>query len=390
MKHAVVIGRNFASRLGMIRSIGKLGVSVYVINTNNSKYDVDRYSKYVKKVYTAIEPDEEGLIRVLLNIAKGQNEKMLLLPTDDYSLAVTDSHLNILSQYYLCQNINMTQGNIEVWMDKQKQKHLAETLGIPVAKGFIVEFSNGGYKLPEGITYPCFTKQIVTISNPKDFLQKCDNEKELKTVLDKAAVALNNSSILVEQFIDIEKEYAAVGFCDGKNCYMPSIYQMLLDGKGVHRGVTIQGKVSPTDRYSDTFDKFKKLMQEIHFTGLFDIDAYESGGILYFNELNLRLGASGWVMTSEGINLPGMFFDYCNNNSVHKNYTDYKYEKVFVNENGLSKHFLSKHITWSEYNNILRSSNIYFIKYDGDNLPYYIFYTKLRIKRIINWIKNIL
>ena len=51
----IVIGRNYTSRLGMIRALGQCGYDVYVVRTLPQKAvsrfgnkDVDGYSKYVK------------------------------------------------------------------------------------------------------------------------------------------------------------------------------------------------------------------------------------------------------------------------------------------------------------------------------------------------------
>ena len=54
-------------------------------------------------------------------------------------------------------------------------------------------------------------------------------------------------------------------------------------------------------------DQLKVFVKSLHFCGLFDIDFYERDGVFYFNELNLRFGASGYAVTHSGINLPDAF-----------------------------------------------------------------------------------
>ena len=48
-------------------------------------------------------------------------------------------------------------------------------------------------------------------------------------------------------------------------------------------------------------------MRQTGFCGLFDIDFYASDGVMYFNELNLRFGGSGYAVTKMGVNLPALF-----------------------------------------------------------------------------------
>ena len=55
----VVIGRNYTSRLGMIRAAGMAGHYVIVIKTNGrpGSKDIDAYSKYTKEYLFAKEPN---------------------------------------------------------------------------------------------------------------------------------------------------------------------------------------------------------------------------------------------------------------------------------------------------------------------------------------------
>ncbi len=49
-ERVVVIGRNYTSRLGMIRAVGMAGYEVIVIKTNGTSEskDIEAHSKYVK------------------------------------------------------------------------------------------------------------------------------------------------------------------------------------------------------------------------------------------------------------------------------------------------------------------------------------------------------
>ena len=57
------------------------------------------------------------------------------------------------------------------------------------------------------------------------------------------------------------------------------------------------------------FEKIEKFIGALGFIGLFDIDLYECHGTVYFNELNVRQGASGYAITRAGVNLPAMLIN---------------------------------------------------------------------------------
>ena len=311
---AVVCGRNFTSRLGMIRALGESGYEVILVRTNEG-HDIDSYSRYVIKDIFSSERDEGSLMQTLLSLQPESGGKMLLMPVDDYCAAVIDQNLDALKDKYLFQNINMTQGEVGRLMDKGLQKSLAVKAGMNVASGRLVKIENGLYSIPEEVKYPCFTKPLASFKDGKAYMRKCSSEKELRTVLDSAASTRKNCDIMVEDFVQIEKELAIVGISDGEKVVIPGVIQMLLDGimyvegAATHTGVTCLGKVYPPELYKDFLSRIEDMVKAFRFVGLFDVDAYIADGKLFFNELNLRFGASGYSITASGINLPKMLAD---------------------------------------------------------------------------------
>ena len=124
---AIVIGRNFTSRIGMIRAAGEAGCEVVVIQTYSYKkrfHDPDYYSKYVSHYCLSQDYNQQQLLDIIKQY-KSNNRIIILLPTDDFSLSVIDEHLEELENNFLCTNINHTQGEIVRKMNKDLQKELA-------------------------------------------------------------------------------------------------------------------------------------------------------------------------------------------------------------------------------------------------------------------------
>lgn len=377
---AVVLGRNYSSLLGMIRAAGKAGCEVTVVRTVYkipSKRSlktllmgasIESKSKYVKKHMYAIEPDREGLIDILLKEFSNEKEKVILLPTDDFVASTIDLYQDKLNEKFLLPNINHTAGAVVKLMDKGVQKDLAIKSGLNVAKGWIIKIENGKYQIPSEIEYPCFTKPEISFLGNKRCMRRCNNLNELKTVIDDVAKKAD-CPILVEQYIEIEKEYGVLGFCDGKTAYMPALVYKMATGDGAHRGVTLLGKVLPLIQYPDIKDKLGKMIEETSFVGLFDIDLYEMNGKTYFNELNLRFGAFGYSIMCSGINLPEMFIKKLIGEEYDVNFNNMKRDIICLNDKVNLEDYTDGYISWDRYQDIISSADFRFILSNEDNDP---------------------
>ena len=303
----VIIGYGFDTRLFLARLLGELGyeVSIIALNITKSK-PIDCYSKYVKHYYYTQGDNEDKLLHILLNECKHPDQKVILIPINDFSASVLDRNLNLLEPHFLFQHINHIQGAIVEWMNKEKQKKLAHQFGLNVAGSTNIEIVNGSYELPADVHYPCFTKTRSYTPGYKYTLHRCNTEQELRDFLDYLCQKYENITLMVEEYKEIEKEYAVVGVSDGKDVIIPAVVEILSMAKGSDMGIALQGKIVPCNNYENLIHIFKLLILEIGFVGLFDIDFYKSGNQFYFGELNLRIGGSGFSVISNGVNLPEM------------------------------------------------------------------------------------
>ena len=395
----VIIGHGFTSRLAVIRSVAQIGCEVTVVvmtqykkdgKTLRTKKPIDCYSKYISHVFYCPASDEEALINLLLESCKDTQQKVVIIPDSDFSAATIDKYQERLKDFFLFPHIQHIPGAIATWMQKPNQKELAEKIGLNVAKGSIIDITNHQFVIPKEIDYPCFTKPLITKNGGKRLFRKCENETNLREALDYAGNLHENIQILVEDYKHIDKEYAVVGFSDGKEVIIPGIIQMIVMSRGGHFGVACQGKITPTEGFNDLITKFKKLVLEIGFVGLFDIDFYESNGILYFCELNLRFGGSGYALTKMGVNLPGIMvktFYGENTDDMQKHVSS---EATFVNERMCLDDWYLRNLTNREFQDMMKTSDIHFINDKKDKSPekafkheYYRLYAKRFLKRLL-------
>ena len=125
-------------------------------------------------------------------------------------------------------------------------------------------------------------------------------------------------------------------------------------------------------------EKIRTFMRSTGYNGLFDIDLVETeDGRIYFLEVNLRYGASGYVVTCEGINLPGMFADF-----MLKGQTVADEEEVmalrkkknkgltFVSEKVLLENYADRAAALEEIEEAISTADVHFVSNDADSRPY--------------------
>ena len=397
----VIIGHGYTSRLGIIRSLAVLDCEITVvvmvlqnwwgrlIRLNFGK-PVDCHSRYVQHMYYCPAKDGDRLINLLLEKCTDPHQKVVVIPDTDFSAMVIDNNQERLSEHFLFPHINHEQGAVARWMDKDMQKTLARDVGLNVAKSKIVNILDGRYDIPDDIEYPCFTKPVITIVGGKQYFKRCNTKEDLSRLLDFASRE-NNIAILVEDFKDITTEYAVLGFSDGYNVVIPGIIEFIANSKS-HFGIAREGKVMPVEGFEGLLELFTEFVRHMGFCGLFDIDFFESGGKLYFSEMNLRFGGSGYAITKMGVNLPAMMVNYLSGNSYDVFPKSITTIATYVNERVCIDDWCYNYISEFDRQKIINSRDIKFVYDEDDPGPSYKLERNiklLRIKRVLKrWLKK--
>ena len=396
----VVIGHSFSSRLSIIRSVAQIGCEITVIVmtgfkrdgiTINDKKPIDCYSKYVSHVYYCLRTDKETLIQILLNHCTDSQQKVVLIPDSDDTVVAIDNNQERLNNYFLFPYIIHQPGRIEYWMDKAHQKELAREFGLKTANlQQVIEIENGQYDIPSNLTYPCFCKPLATMNGGKGGMRRCDNAQELSCALDYIIqYRSKNVKVLIEDYKEIDKEYALLGFSDGKKVIIPAIMKFLSVSKH-NNGIARQGVVMPVNGFEKLIDKFSQLILRIGFIGVFDIDFYESGGEFFFCEVNLRFGGSGYAITKMDVNLPVMMVKYLTGESIEDMNKSISGTAIYANERMCLDDWYNGYISRKEYNSILDNSEIHFVLDGNDSLPEKYYQREFWIKTLKKNIKDVL
>lgn len=374
----VIIGHSYSSRLSIIRSVAQIGCEVSVIvltgykrdgKTLNTRKPIDCYSKYVSHVYYCHRRDTEGLINILIEKCSDKQQKVILFPDSDDSVVTIDTNHDRLAKYFCFPHICNDSGSIEYWMDKFHQKEAARQVGLNVAEGVVIDIQDGKYIIPDSVQYPCYTKPLATMNGGKGGMHRCNNTQELTEALDEyISTRTRTGKVLAEQYKEIDTEYALLGFSDGKEVVIPGVMKLLVISKK-NKGIALQGMVMPVAGLENVVDKFKRLIQTIGFVGVFDIDFYVSGGKVYFCEVNLRFGGSGYAVTKMGVNLPAMFVRHCQGKPWKEDVMDIHDSAVYVNERMLMDDWYNGFISYKDLKHFRKTADICFIPDVDDPQP---------------------
>ena len=383
---AVVLGRNYVSRLGMIRAAGKSGCDVAVINTNRvsgkTEARIDASSRYVCGYNCCPQPDQAGLIALLKSKYADPNNKPVILPTDDYSAATIDEYQEELSKDFVLPGIAHRSGEVVKAMDKLLQKRIARETGLCVARGWKAEIKNGEYDIPDDVEFPCFVKPEISIRGSKYQMKKCGTRQELVDAVNRVREK-SDANILIEEYIEIEKELAVLGVCLSGRCEMPAVLETEL----AYLGVTGIGKAVSITVYPGLWESLERFIRAFDFDGLFDIDLFVSKGKVYFNELNLRYGANGYAVSLGVRNLPGLFINGFTNETdsgqTLNNFTPF----TFMNEKVCHQLCTDGIMKWCDFYENLNEVRVTLVRSADDPKPYRHFREKVLLSRIKHLIK---
>lgn len=389
MKDVIVIGKNYATALGVIRSLGEAGYGVKLIGMNQGTVQIAGKSKYVSQ-YAVAEIDFESLFGAMERL-RGNAESVLVIPTNDGICKLLDEHASQLSQSYLIPNIHNKENALSEFMDKMAQKKLAIQCGIRVANGNCFHTNE---PMPDSamkeIGFPCFVKPVASanVIGCKTLFAKCDTHEELAEAINYAA-RRNCEKVLVEQYLNIDEELCVYGVAGNGVVYAPACVAAIRGGFAEHKGVTAEGKVFPASRLGVIQNQIEDFIRRSGLIGMFCTDIIRCGQELYYVETNLRFGGSGYAITLAGANLPAALADMVYGHSVNRPMTVAR-EIAFLNERIEFDAYCGGFYSKKEYEFHMSGGQERFIRSAVDKEPWIAFQRITRRQIVKKKIKNLL
>ena len=292
----VVVGPSHVNALGVVRSLGEMGVRPFFVQLGHHANFV-RASKYLGGS-TVISSAEE-IVPYLTVLGRKLETKALLIATSDQSTAIVSQAYDKLSRFfYLPHSIDGV--GLEFKMDKLWQHDLASKYGIPTPKTWTID--NSSFDDIAQITYPCFTKSRNSLAGGKSNSYICDNQRELKEILSQTS-----DKIIVQEQIKRVTEVDLLGFVDdeGAICIPTGFYFLSLKSnsygtKAFHDSAEHLGK---------KFDLDLKVISDFiqatgYRCGFFSVEfLVDQENRTFFTEINLRNDAYTYGATQYGANI---------------------------------------------------------------------------------------
>lgn len=377
----IVLGWNYSTSLGVIRSLGMAGhtVDLYFIAKTKGGSRITASSKYLRRVTEHVGRDDDNIIVELENLYADEIKQCILLPTDDYTSSLIDRYHKRLSAIFLTPFVgDGKDGAITKLMDKSLQSDMALSFAlntIKYKKIFLPEKEE--IQIPKGIVYPCFVKPLVSLDGRKTEMRKINNETELRAHLGKMRSHWSNRTVIAQEFIKIEEEYSISGLCVDQTIILPALLKRLYVGKH-ERGVTIVGKLVPLEEVISFTNQIKDFLKSLHYTGLFCIDLVRSKECIYFSEINLRSAGSLYAFVKAGANLPSLFVKSLLGIPWDETEAQVTYGKTFFYDKVGWEDLILGYCTKKEFDQYLNTSNYTFMKDEDDPKPGRLLYKQMR------------
>ncbi|MEN2767118.1 carboxylate--amine ligase [Ornithinibacillus xuwenensis] len=306
MNHkAVILGNNYYIGLSTIRSLGAEGVHTVAVDYSEE----DRYgaaSKYCSEslLVPHYKTDTEGFINALIDYAKKQADKPVLIPCHDTYLEVIDAHLNKIKEYYLIPQTE--QGLATRVMNKDTLHALATEHGVRVPETVRIHEPNFHDRVENEIKYPCLVKPFDSPSFVATFRKKIfkvHNREELDEALAMAKDA--DLEVFVQRIIP--------GFDDHMYTFDAYLNQ---ESKITHwttcqklrqYPINFGASVYTIQKFTpELFDIGSKFLEGIGYKGFAEIEFKkdEETGEFYLIEINARITNFNHLLYKVGLNFP--------------------------------------------------------------------------------------
>lgn len=207
----VVVGGDYQG-LGIVRSLGRRGVPVCVIDDEHS---ISRYSRYTTHAITVRDlRDERRTIETILDIGQRLNlEGWVLYPTREETVAAFARYRSLLSPFF---RVPTPEWDTTQWFwDKRKTYSLADKLGIPIPRTWypqsLEELEHITTDPPYAIK-PAIKEHFFYATKAKAW--RANNRTELQQLFQRAVSQVGKEEVMIQELIpgDGHEQFAYCAF----------------------------------------------------------------------------------------------------------------------------------------------------------------------------------
>jgi len=310
----VVVVSGHITALGIIRALGRMGVSL--VNVYYQESDIGYVSKYVKQRLHAPHPEkhETEFVNLLIELSKKVG-RALLVAADDAVLSVISRNKPLLEKWYLvaCPEWRVT----EQVIDKKYTYELAERLGIAAPRTLSLKSEKDLEGLRTDIRFPCLVKPRQSHRYHEAFGRKMVKVEDFGEMADRCREAWAAGIEVMMQ------EYIPGDDTNGVN-YNSYFWQ----GAPLIEFTASKVRLSPSEfgvpsvvmsrEIKEVFEPGRKLLRALGFQGFscveFKRDSHD--GSYKLMEVNGRHNRSCHLAIACGINFPWIEYEHLVNGKL--------------------------------------------------------------------------
>ena len=385
----IVLSRNYSTGLGIIRSLGSAGYTVDLIASVRKKGSsvIASCSRYVRRScevmadFTQGDPGT-GILDALREYEDSTFDKKVIFPADDYTASVVDANRDMLKKHFIIPDITGTvRWSVSDVMDKSFQSRMAAEAGLAVPMEWMVSLRDDMF-IPEDIVYPCFVKPLQSITGQKKEMCVCRDEEQLLTHLKEMKDFYDDRSVLIQEYLDIDREYDLSGVCLDQDVIIPAVIEKIRIS-GHERGVTMAGKMVPVSVLGDSFEKIVSMLRGLGYRGMFDMELNLCGNRLLFNEINLRSGGPSFAYYLNGVNLPAILVKELTGSDHSDEAKEIAtFGKSFVYEKVAWEDYIYSYMSRSELHRCLKEADFTLLANSDDPMPGRCFARRIRLSAV--------
>lgn len=304
-KEIIVIGGNHHNTLSILRSLGERGILSSLILLTGDKRPYVSYSKYIKEVIVI--SNESKILDSMYSLHK-TTEKSVVIACSDTISSFLDCHHNVLSKDFILPG-SAIQGRITKLMDKAIMSKLAFDNGLQIPSSWVIR--DDTYSETHNISYPCIVKPLTSKNGSKLDIAICKTKEELDNYLKED----HCPDLQIQSFIkkDIEFQLIGCSLNGGEKVIIPGASIILRQPENTNTGFL---RYVPKSQFTFDEESCTKFIKSTGYSGLFSLEFLRGNdGIDYFMEINFRNDGNSICVTASGMNLPYIWYLYCNGHS---------------------------------------------------------------------------
>jgi len=197
----IVIG-DHVQALGIIRSLGKRNIPVYLLHDKN--LCIGRFSCYSKRYIKTPNPsNKQEFVDFLIKLANGEQiEGWILMPTHDVAVYSLSKHKETLEEYYRVSTPSWD--IVKLAYNKKLTYQIAEKNRIPIPKTIYPENLDEVHEIASDVDFPVIIKPAIVdhfYNKTKTKVFKVNTKDELIQAYIKASHIIDTSEIMIQEVI---------------------------------------------------------------------------------------------------------------------------------------------------------------------------------------------